>query len=229
MANEQPAVPAGTVQVQNPAPSPATPAAPEPQKYVTQEQLNEYTRRLDGISASLRKLEPLATVVQQPQPAKEPDTLKSLKEQIDARDAKLTARERKAALTEALEAAGVPAERRAKAANYILAEHAPKMTQTDEGGFQYTENGEAQALHDWVQLYMKTDDGKFINPEPAPSVPTGKGLSGSKTTSAGAAHPGMKMSYKELMDAKNPALRASFAREHPEEWKAKQQEYFASR
>src|SRR6185312_12089496 len=119
----------------------AAPAAPgtaplDPAKFVTLEQHQEALRRLDGISASLRKLEPLATVVQQPTtPAKEPDTLKSLKEQMDARDAKLVGRERRQALKEALEATGVPAERRDRAVKYILSEHESKIVQTDDGDF----------------------------------------------------------------------------------------------
>lgn len=227
-------VPTGTTPQPNPVPAVSGTAPKEPvtSQYVTLEQFTETQRRLDGISASLRKLEPLAAAAQH-QPAattKEPDTLQSLKQEMDARDAKITSRERNAALSEALEAAGVPADRRTKAAKYILAEHAGKMQQIDDGSFRYTENGEAHALTDWVALYMKTDDGKFINPEPAPTVPTGKGFVNGKTaTGSTGQHPGMKMSYKDLMDAKNPSVRASFQAEHPEEFAQKKAEYFASR
>ncbi len=212
----------------------------EQKQYVTAEQFqafqSELQKRLDGQSGTLGKLsdnlKPLmeALTPKQNTDKKEADTLKSLKEQMDAREARQIARERNTALNEALEKAGVPAERRSKAAKYILAEHDSKITQRQDGSFEYKENDTVSDLHDWIGLYLKTDDGKFINPEPAPAVPTGKGLAGSKGASTtNGAHPGEKMTVKELMDPKNSKVRMSYAQEHPEKWKEKQAEYFAGR
>lgn len=86
-----------------------------------------------------------------------------------------------------------------------------------------------KTVKDLVSSVMSTVGQRFVK---APTVPTSKGMSGTNgktATGSTGQHPGFKMSYKDLMDAKNPSVRASFQAEHPEEFAQKKAEYFASR
>ncbi len=225
MADSTPTGVAGAPQVPNPAPSPGTPIAPESPKYVTLEQFSEFTRRLDGISAGLRKLEPLATVVAPPAPPKEPDTLTTRVKAIEDRENAIKERERVTQVRDALKANGVPEKRAEREARLLLMERGETIKTADDYSVHMHEGETKTPVADWIAAYIKTDAGReLLPPEPAPAVPTGKGLTGGRGAAATTA--GIeKMSYSELMA--NPMAAAQLRAEKPEVWAAKREEHYA--
>ncbi len=88
-----------------------------------------------------------------------------------------------------------------------------------------SEGASPKPLADIVKSWLGTDHGKSYLPAKA-TVDAGGGGTGSGAASV--AHPMMGMTYKQIMEGRGD-LRASFFREHPQEFAAKEQEHLAGK
>lgn len=159
-----------------------TPNAPEnvEPKFVTKEELvaqnAELVKRLDGQSATIKRLEKLVGKNEPATPAPKPTDLdsrvKELEQTAEAQRQvaeKQKSREVRSRLAEALVEKGKlsPADA-ARAANYIAADHKDRISvaETEDGEFSVTvKDGEKDSpVADWVGAYLQTDQGRFFLP-----------------------------------------------------------------
>ena len=188
--------------------------------------------RLDGMSgrlgATADKLKPLVEALTAKQEDEKQLTLKSVSDRLDAERSKQAKREVKSALMSELEKMGVPAERREQAAKYIQTGREKQFDAKEDGDdlrAVFKDGDSELSIPDFMKVYAQTADWKFINPEPA--AKTNKGTAGGQGgQQTGANHPGHKMTYKELRDSKNQDIISTFRKEFPDEYAAKQAEYF---